>query len=198
MTHDHDYAVMRRNETRYYAPSPVEQWLQMGYGTNPAAPVIAYAPNTPDTTTLMETYLMEQIEANMGAAGAMAARMQGYETEEEVEQLHLNSPIAAAIIFKEGGTNASALGLSADMSEVHYTIRMAEDLPQSTRSWLTSVIFPARLGKRAMVYIGVHVYSLCCECTGMRCIGSRERAARVVRRSHICSSVPGYTLLMPA
>ena len=171
MTHDHDYAVMRRNETRYYAPSPVEQWLQMGYGTNPAAPVIAYAPNTPDTTTLMETYLMEQIEANMGAAGAMAARMQGYETEEEVEQLHLNSPIAAAIIFKEGGTNASALGLSADMSEVHYTIRMAEDLPQSTRSWLTSVIFPARLGKRwctlACMYILCVVNARVCAALGV-------------------------------
>ena len=131
----------------------------MGYGTNPVAPVIAYAPKTAETTTLMEAYLMEQISANMGAAGAMAARMQGFETEAEIEQLHLNSPIAAAIIFTEGATNASALGLSADMSEVHYTIRMAADLPSSTGSWLTTVIFPNLLGTK---HVKTSAYRMTC------------------------------------
>lgn len=130
---------------KYYVSSPIERWLGKGYGQNFTVPVIAYAPNTPEVTTIVESYLMEQMVAN--GVHPFAVRMQGYDTEKEFEDIHVLTQMAAAIVFKTGSADDSLLGLSPTMSQVHYTLRMAADLP-SLYSWLTPAMYQNGIGTK--------------------------------------------------
>jgi len=109
--------------------------------------VIAYAPKTAETEKLVETYLQEQFTNALGLFGSSSIRFEGYNDEATIEDMHVNTPIAAAIVFKLDAGEGSELGLSTDMNDVKYSIRMAADLPEYY-SWLTAVIFPNGLGSK--------------------------------------------------
>lgn len=131
---------------KYYIASPAERWLTGGYGTNVSVPVIAYAPNTADVRTIVETYLMEQFISN--GVNPLGVRMKGYDTEEEFENIHQLTQMAAAIVFKTSAEDNSPLGLSTNMSEVHYAVRMAADMPSGTGSWLTTAMYQSGIGTK--------------------------------------------------
>ena len=132
---------------RYYQASPLESWLKKAYGFDMTVPTVAYAPNTAETKMVVETYLAEQMTNTLGLVGSMSLRFKGYDNETVIENMHSKTPVAAAIIFKSGSEEGSALGLSADMTNVNYVIRMAPDLPE-TSSWLTTAIFPSSMGTK--------------------------------------------------